>query len=217
MCGRFTLTERQVERVARALAAEVDQAEALHHRPRWNVAPSERHWVVRLEGERRRLRPARFGLDGPRGKLLLNARSETAAERASFRRALADGRCLVPVDGFYEWRRGGGERRPLWFHPPAGGLLLLAGLAAEGDRGLTFAILTTAASGAVAEVHDRMPALLAPEAAEAWLRRGDLSLLAPAPAAALAAREVSLRVNVAGDDGPELLQPPDPPRQLALL
>jgi len=131
-----------------------------------------------------------------------------------FREPFVDGRCLVPADGFYEWQGGRGERRPLWFHDPAGQILSFAGLAAERDGELAFVILTTAADGIVAEVHDRMPAVLAAEAAQAWLSRGDAALLAPAPDG-FVARPVSTKVNVVANDGPELLEPHEP--QLKLL
>jgi putative SOS response-associated peptidase YedK len=185
MCGRFTLTTHEVDDLARALAAEVDRERARFYRPRWNVAPSDEHWIVRLDdARRRRMVPARFGFEGPGGQLLINARGETAAQLPSFRRAFAEGRCLVPADGFYEWTGSRADRRPLWFHDPAGKLLLFAGLATEHTGSLAFVILTTTA---------------------------------PAPATWLLAHEVSARVNAVANDGPELLEPPAPARQLRLI
>jgi putative SOS response-associated peptidase YedK len=218
MCGRFTLTARDIDAAARAFGAEVEREHARLYRPRWNIAPTDPHWIVRLDGAgRRRLVPARFGLDGQGGGLLINARSETAASLPTFRRACADGRCIVPADGFYEWRGARSARQPLWFHDPGGKPLLLAGLATPRDGGLAFVILTTAANERMRPVHDRMPALLSPDAAEAWLARGDMALLAPAPPASLSMREVSPRVNAVSNDGPELLDALEPPRQLTLL
>jgi putative SOS response-associated peptidase YedK len=161
--------------------------------------------------------PARFGFDGPGGKLVINARSETAAALPTFRRAFTEGRCLVPADGFYEWQGGRGERRPLWFHDPAGKHLMFAGLAAERQGGLAFVILTAAANELMRPIHDRMPVLLAPETAGPWLAGGDANLLVPAPDAWLASREVSLKVNAVANDGPELLDPPAPEQQLRFL
>jgi putative SOS response-associated peptidase YedK len=218
MCGRFTLTTRDVDDVARALAAEVERERARLYCPRWNVAPTDEHWVVRLDGTgRRHLLPARFGFEGSGGQLIINARSETASRLPSFRRAFSEGRCLVPADGFYEWRGGRAERRPLWFHHPAGRLLVFAGLVTESLGFSSFVILTTAANDLVRPVHDRMPVLLSTEGAEGWLARPDLDLLAPAPAGWLAAREVSKRVNLVANDGPELLEPPAPAPQLKLI
>lgn len=217
MCGRFTLTTEDVHELAAALRAEVDAELARLHRPRWNVAPTDEHWVVLLEEGRRVLRRARFGVEAPGGRLIINARSETAPSLRPFSAAFQGGRCLVPADGFFEWRGARSERRPCWLHPPCGGLLLLAGLAVECQGSLGFVILTTAANGLVAPLHDRMPALLAPDGAAAWLSGPDVSLLAPAPEGWLAAREVSAAVNAVANDGPELLERPAPARQLKLL
>ncbi len=218
MCGRFTLTTHEVDDIARSLAAEVDREQARLYRPRWNVAPTDEHWIVLLDtAGRRRLVPARFGFEGQGGQLLINARGETASELPSFRRAFAEGRCLVPADGFYEWTGGRTDRRPLWFHDPAGKLLVFAGLAIEHAGSLAFVILTTGANDLVRPLHDRMPVLLSPEGGERWLAHADASFLIPAPAAWLITREVSARVNVVANDGPELLRPPAPVRQLKLI
>ncbi len=218
MCGRFTLTMCEVDDLARSLAAEVDREQARLYRPRWNVAPTDEHWIVLLDAAgRRRLVPARFGFEGQGGQLLINARSETASELPSFRRAFADGRCLVPADGFYEWRGGRADRRPVWFHDPTGKHLVFAGLSTGSAESLAFVILTSAANELVRPLHDRMPVLLSPEGAERWLAHADTSLLIPAPAAWLITREVSARVNVVANDGPELLGPPAPVRQLKLI
>ncbi len=218
MCGRLTLTTRDVYDVARALAAEVDRERARLYRPRWNVAPTDEHWVVLLdEAGQRCLVRARFGFEASGGQLVINARSETAATLPSFRRAFSEGRCLVPADGFYEWSGGRAERQPLWFHDPAGRLLVFAGLVTESHGSPAFVILTTAANDVMRPVHDRMPVLLSPEGAESWLARPDPDLLAPAPAMWLAARAVSKRVNSVANDEPELLEPPAPAPQLKLI
>lgn len=218
MCGRFTLTERDVTAVARSLAAEVESACAKLYRPRWNVAPTDDHWVVRRDkAGQRHLLPARFGFDGVAGQIVINARAETAATLPAFRRPFADGRCLVPADGFYEWRGGRAERRPLWFHDPAGRALVFAGLATERQGALAFVILTTTANKLVRPIHDRMPVLLSPEDAEAWLATPNALVLKSAPHGWLAAREVSPRVNSVTNDGPELLDGPEPQQQMKLL
>jgi putative SOS response-associated peptidase YedK len=215
MCGRFTLTARDIDEAAHAFGAEVAREYAKLYRPRWNVAPTDEHWVVRLGAAgRRHMVPARFGFDGPGGQAIINGRSETAAVLPTFRHAFTEGRCIVPADGFYEWRGARSERRPLWFHDPAGKPLLFAGLATESGNSLAFVILTTAANELMRPIHDRMPALLSPEGAGAWLADGDANLLEPAPGSWLIAREVSLRVNAVANDWPELLDPPAPERQL---
>lgn len=217
MCGRFTLTDREIDLVARRLGAEVDRERARLYRPRWNVAPTNMHWVALVEDGRRRLVPARFGLGGRGGRLVINARAETAAKLRAFRTPYREGRCVVPADGFYEWPGGRGERRPVWFHAAAGALMGFAGLAVPAGDALAFVILTTAANAIVRPLHDRMPVLLSASTVEPWLSRGDASVLAPAPDGWLAAREVSPLVNSPANDGPELLEAAPPGRQLELV
>jgi putative SOS response-associated peptidase YedK len=213
MCGRFTLTRPDLDTLARELGAEVDAEAARLHRPRWNVAPATRSVILLQDGERR-LVSARFGTDAPGGRFVINARSETAARLRSFRNAFAHARCVVLADGFYEWPGDRGDRRPVWFHPPGGGLLLLAGLAFDGAG---FVVLTTGANELIHPLHDRMPVLLSHDGAERWLTRPDDALLVPASTGALVAREVSERVNDVANDGPDLLDAPRPRRQLTLL
>jgi putative SOS response-associated peptidase YedK len=217
MCGRFTLTNADVRALVKELCAELDRARPPPDRPRWNVAPSDLHLLVRLEQGRRLLLPARFGWAGRRGAPLLNARAETAAHLPTFRGAWRIGRCLVPADGFYEWMGPARARRPHWYHRPDGALLLLAGLCREEPGGLSFAILTTAANAVVRPAHDRMPALLSREAAERWLAEAEPGPLLPAPDDWLLATEVSPRVNAVANDDPACLEPPPPPAQGSLF
>ncbi len=216
MCGRFTLTERDLASLARAWAAELDAALAAGWRPRYNVAPGDAHLVLREGGGARRLERATFGLPAPGGKLHLNARIETAAVKAAFRDALAGRRCAVPADGFFEWEGPPRARLPTWFHRPDGRPLLFAGIWAERpDGGLAFAILTTRANALVAPLHDRMPVLLPEERLAAWLAAP--LALGPAPEGALAARPVSSRVSSVAFDDPACVDPRDPERQLRLV
>lgn len=205
---------------ARTIVAN-PKAAALY-RPRYNIAPSTVHPVLRAQGGRRELVPAtwgfvgRFARGGAAPSLLANARAESARTKPTFRGAFAAHRCVVPADGFYEWTGPKGARRPTWFHPAGGGLLRLAGLyqpAKDPDTGEIdrFTILTTEASADVAPVHDRMPVLLEPGDVDLWLGDGAdaeraEALLRPAPRGFLAARAVSPRVNTVGHDDPSLLQ-----------
>jgi len=218
MCGRFTLTASDIEALARELSAELDRVLAAGWRPRYNAAPSDLHPVLRLEAGGRRLVAARFGFTGRDGKRIINARSETAGRLPMFRRPFQEGRCVVPVDGFYEWVAERGARRPRWLHPPEGGLLLLAGLWREEAGGApAFAILTTPANEVVRGLHGRMPALLTDAEATAWLAAPDPSLLRPAPEERLVATPVSTRVNSVANDDPACLAPPEPEAQGRLL
>jgi putative SOS response-associated peptidase YedK len=229
MCGRFTLTRKDFRALAAELEASFDDAVESMYRPRYNIAPTDQHWIVRDKREQRQLLPAKFGLvnswakDAGGAARQINARSETALSRPAFREAFERRRCVVPADGFFEWVGAKEARRPIWFHSPEGGLLLFAGLyeswqnpkTSEWTR--TFSILTTSANEIVAPVHDRMPVLLDRGQLEDWLHvpgrnaqahAEDLrKLLAPAAEATLVATEVSRRANSVANDDEACLAP----------
>jgi putative SOS response-associated peptidase YedK len=149
----------------------------------------------------------------------INARSETVATSPMFRAALAKRRCIVPAAAFYEWRASPGGKEPFAIARADGDPLAFAGLW-EGWRGpdgevlRTFAILTTAANGEMAALHDRMPVILEPETWPVWLgeAEGDpASLLRPAPSGILCIWPVGRAVGNVRNDGPELLLPHVPP------
>lgn len=215
MCGRFTLTERNLVRLAAALGAAVDPGVAAAWRPRYNLAPGQPALLLRDAGGPR-LEAARFGIaPGKGGPLRFNARAETAATSPAFRAPWAARRCAIPADGFYEWSGAARDRRPIWFRDPAGRPLLFAGLfEPEEGGGLGFAILTTAANGPVSALHDRMPVLLGPERLAAWL--SEAALPGPAAEDALAGTPVSSRVNVVANDD-EACVAPHVERQLRLI
>lgn len=195
-------------------------------RPRYNLAPSQDAAVVRSENGERRLSLLRWGLippwapDANIGHRLINARIETAAVKPAFRAAFARRRCLVPADGFYEWRREGAVRQPwlitrrdgtpiafagLWerWQVPEGAAL--RGALAErrpGEVVETFTILTTQANVALRPLHHRMPVILSAEAFGPWLA-GETVRLGPAPDDGLTMRRVDLRVNNPRNDDPE--------------
>lgn len=227
MCGRVTLTTKGYEALLGLLDAEADPADAALYRPRYNVAPTDLHWQVRASAGKRRLEPARWGLprSSPAGGVLVNARAETVAKQ--LRRSFAERRCLVPADGFFEWTGPRKARRPFWFHRPGSALLLLAGVyePGPGERPC-FTVVTTAARGEVARIHDRMPFLLSEEGAREWLETSprDAERLLHLPVdVPLLATEVSPRVNsVANDDesclaAPGPTEPPEPRGQLGLF
>jgi putative SOS response-associated peptidase YedK len=236
MCGRFTLTIEDRELIASLLGiptSEVDDS----WQPRWNIAPMQAHWIVRPAAnlEDRELAHATWGLvnswerDRKGGARQINARSESLTERPAFRDAFRSRRCLVPADGFYEWTGSREARRPFWFHRPDDELLMFAGLYAEAQLPgevsptTTFTIVTTPASGAVRQIHDRMPAILeSSEAADEWLTPGQeaehlSALLRPAAPELLVARAVSHRVNAVAFDDPSCLVEAESETQGALL
>src|SRR4051812_34752989 len=116
MCARMTLSRRELAEIADELDALYDAAAASRYRPRYNIAPTDAHPLLRLEGSARRLELGRWGFAREGRPLLINARAETARSRDAFRAAFARQRCVVPADGFYEWSSADGERRPVWLH-----------------------------------------------------------------------------------------------------
>ncbi len=232
MCGRFTLTLHHFGAVADSLQAVIDPELLQSYRPRYNIAPGQRHWMLRSESGRREIVAADWGLINSWAKdpsvayRQINARAETVASRPAFRQAFRRRRCLLPADGFYEWRGPQKAREPHWFHAPDGSLLLLAGLyegwtAPEtGEVKTTFTILTTEANEVVRPVHHRMPVLVAQDQIDGWLtgdRPGEL--LAPAPVKVLTGQPASPRVNSVRNDDPACLvrTEAEAPRQLKLL
>jgi putative SOS response-associated peptidase YedK len=220
MCGRYAMT--LPPEAARRLFG---YGETPNFPPRYNIAPTQPIAVViaDLDGSRH-FRLVRWGLipgwskDATTQSLLFNARSETAADKPSFRAAMRHRRCLVPADGFFEWKRQGEARFPYYIRRRDGGPMAFAGiwetwLGADGSEIDTGAILTTAANGLMARLHDRMPVILPPESWADWLdcanhRPEDVrELTRPAPDDLLEAIAVSERVNAVRNDDGGLLEP----------
>jgi putative SOS response-associated peptidase YedK len=218
MCSRYNLTSPP-EAVRAYFAHQSDHV----FPPRYNIAPTQPVLIVRAAAKGgRELVLVRWGLIPPwvkdprRFSTLINARSETAAEKPSFRGAVRHKRCLVPADGFYEWSGTPGQRRPHLVRPRKGGPIAFAGLfehwtGADGSELETMAILTVAANATVAVIHDRMPAILAPGKHAPWLDcRGvdtgrAVALLEPAADDLLEVVEVGERLNNPRNEGAELL------------
>lgn len=256
MCGRYASIKAPADLADEFRAVDVTDGAV---QPDYNVAPTknivavvERHprdaeGVPDPDTTERSLRVLRWGLvpfwskDAKAGARMINARSETAATKPSFRRALAARRCLLPAEGWFEWQRGENHKQPYYTHYQDGSSLAMAGVweywkpeqdpeNRYPDGLVTASVLTTAAVGVLAQVHDRMPLVLAPSAWDAWLdpdagTDAVASLLVPPPAelvAALELRPVSAMVNNVRNNGPELLDPLPPdtladPLQLDLL
>lgn len=218
MCGRFTLTRSAAE-----IAEHFGLAAAPALAPRFNVAPTQRVLVVREVQGTREAAALHWGLvpfwaQHPRDAAKhINARVETLAERPAFREAAEHRRCLVPADGFYEWRGARGVREPFHIALAQGELFAMAGLwerwqPRDGAALESVAIVTTAATPSLAPLHDRMPLLVDPEGYDAWLdpsARDVAAVLARLPAArgaALRLRRVSTRVNDIRNDDPRCLE-----------
>jgi len=231
MCGRFS-QQRPASELAEIFAAE-PLADELG--PRYNVAPTDEAYVVVQRAERRAVVAYRWGLiphwaDSPKvASRMFNARAETLTRSPAFSDALRRKRCLVPVDGFYEWQRLDGRRQPFTIGRADRRPLALAGLwsgwrdrsggAVDGDGGTavvrTFTIVTTRPNDQLASLHDRMPVVVPERAWDLWLDPdiGDLAelrgLFEPTDEIQLRIDPVRDLVNNVRNDGPELVEPMD--------
>jgi putative SOS response-associated peptidase YedK len=219
MCGRFSLVvpERFFSRVF--LFEDLPEMQ-----PDYNIPPGVDIWAVRKsppskEAEVARLR---WGLvpfwakDPKIGNRMINARSETAAEKPAFRAAFKSRRCLIPADGFFEWKRNGKSRTPYYIHLKDQKPFAMAGLwerwtSPDGADLDTCTILTTTPNERMQELHDRMPVILQEDTMETWLDEktslDDLHRLTmPYPAGNMTAYPVSFLVNSPRNNGPECLE-----------
>jgi putative SOS response-associated peptidase YedK len=226
MCGRFAFYS-PAEAITRLFG--VRGAAAVE--PRWNIAPTSYVPVVRLdEAGARRLSMLYWGLiphwakEKSIGARMINARAETLAEKPSFRTAYKRRRCLVLADGWYEWKLEAGAKQPYFIHAADGEPFAMAGLweswvETPGEPPLeSCAIVTTEASGSLAEVHHRTPVVLDAVNYDLWLdcsapaasaanAAAVASLLHAAAEGRMAVRRVSRKVSNARNEGPELLEP----------
>ncbi|TXG92595.1 SOS response-associated peptidase [Rhodococcus rhodnii] len=224
MCGRY-VTGRDPALLAQDLEA-IDDTAGSWDGPRWNVAPTTSVPVLASPRGERRIRMMRWGLvpqwaDPAAGSVLFNARVETLLEKASFASAARRRRALVPMEAWYEWAGEGRDARPYAVRRPDAATFTVAGLweyrrdpdAPGAPPLVSLAIVTTAASGALREIHPRMPLVVAPDHRAAWLdcSTGDVPADVPAAAdsaaRALAPYRVSRRVGSIRHDDPSLLEP----------
>ena len=239
MCGRYTITRQ--EGLIEELEAVVDPQMAASEwwKPRFNVAPTQPAPVVTLKDGVRTLELMRWGLvpfwgtkPGARPPLMINARIESVDTKRVFRDALERKRCLVPADGFYEWKKlGSKKKQPMYIHPGDHRFFAFAGLwaRAKTDEGElhSFAIITGPANELVEKIHDRMPVVLDRSTWNAWLDPsldgdGARALLTVPPVGDWTAEPVSTYVNVADHEGeqciaPVIEEPAEPPRQRSLF
>ncbi|MDZ7677315.1 MAG: SOS response-associated peptidase [Acidimicrobiales bacterium] len=225
MCGRY-VSSTPADQLASYFGATLTAEELLD--PEYNVAPTRAVWTVFADGEARRLDLARWGLvpfwakDLSIGNRMINARAETVAEKNAFKKAFRRQRCIVPADGFYEWTRPEGQKKkqPWFVHRPDGEPFAFAGLwetwrgpDREDEPLRTCTILTGPANEKMAEIHDRMPVMLAPDAWSTWLdpQVDDPDLLGrflvPAPPQLISFHPVSTEVNNTRNHGAHLVEP----------
>jgi putative SOS response-associated peptidase YedK len=221
MCGRFTLSYREARILATELGVRVESL--TEYRPRYNIAPTDSHWIVRNHYEDREVLQAKWGLvnfwvtDRKQAFKNVNARAETIQTLPTFREAFEERRCVVPADGFVEWTGEKDARQPIWYHRPDGRLIYFAGLyeswrPAPGEKERTFTIITTTPNSLIEPIHNRMAVILEDEIIDDWLyvRQSSASVIAllrPARDDLLAATPVSSRVNSVKNDDPECLAP----------
>lgn len=228
MCGRYSLAGPDPS----TLRDRFPLGERVEVRRRFNVAPGDQVLTVTTDRDGApRGEVLRWGLvphwaadPATLGLKLINARSETMAEKASFRDAFERRRCLVLADGFYEWeKRPDGTKQPWWVTRPDGEPFAFAGLWAtwrgrpDVEPLRTCAIVTTRASAALAHIHDRMPVMLPPGAEEAWLDHGTPPAVLRelcVPLEDTGTRALGAAVNDARYDGPDCLEPAAPPLTL---
>ncbi|HZK06285.1 MAG TPA: SOS response-associated peptidase [Actinomycetaceae bacterium] len=224
MCGRYA-SFRQAQELADIFEIDVVSPVAESLPPSWNVAPTQAARIVREEAPReelvRILDAGKWGLvptwakDESIGNRLINARSETITEKPSFRGPAIYSRCVVPVEGYYEWKAAPPGRRaktPYFIHAADGGPIALAGLTTLWrDELRTFTIATRAASGDIAEIHDREPAMLRPEDVAEWLNPSQrdphaVAAMLSGPRPAVVFHEVSTEVNAPRNNTPHLVE-----------
>ncbi len=224
MCGRYVFYEYQ-ELSERLTNVSLDTAFFEHFNPTWNAAPTQDLPVIVEDGEIAAVRAMTWGLiprwtkPGERPKVApINARSETIAEKPMFRSLVKSRRCVVPSNGFYEWKKTASGKQPYLIESTNGQLMLFAGLYDEartedGEPLESFTIVTTSSNEAMSDLHDRMPVILEDhDAVEAWLdpTLNEFEplehLLKPAPDESIRVYPVSRAVNNARHNGPDLIE-----------
>lgn len=218
MCGRYTLTASP-----EALRNLFRYAERPNFPPRYNIAPTQPVAVVRFLNGQRQFVLMRWGLlpswvkDPKAFSLIVNARGENVMDKPAFRAAMKRRRCLIPADGFYEWKAGGSRKQPYYIRARSGEPLALAGLwetwtGPNGEELDTVAIVTTGANRTLSPLHDRMPVIVPPEAFDLWLDTDNVdvttavALITPASESLLAVWPVSTDVNRVANDNASLIQ-----------
>jgi putative SOS response-associated peptidase YedK len=203
MCGRYALHSNP-----EVVALLFGLSEVPAYTPRYNIAPSAEVLIVR-QSEAATVRwglVPRWAKDPAIGVKMKNARAESVAEKPSFRESYRKRRCLIPANGFYEWKPENGLKQPYYIYPSGGALFAFAGLWEQWNDLQTCTIITTGANEKMAAVADRMPVIVSPAEYSEWLSGNEVPLRA-CPDSAMDIRRVSRAVNNARLDTPTLLDP----------
>jgi len=218
MCGRYTITS-----APEAIRALFRYPEQPNFPPRYNVAPTQPIPIVRSVEGKRQFALVRWGLlpswvkDPKTFALLVNARGESITDKPAFRAAMKRRRCLIPADGFYEWKAVAGRKQPFFVRLKSGAPMAFAGLwecwtGPNGEELETAAIVTTNANRTLSAIHSRMPVIVPPEGFDLWLNCAEVdaqtaaALIAPAPDNLLEAYVVSTAVNRTANDNAKLVE-----------
>jgi putative SOS response-associated peptidase YedK len=233
MCGRYTLTSQEglVEDFEAVLDPDAPKNE--WWKARFNVAPTQDAPVVRLRDGVRTIEMMRWGLvpfwggkQGAKPPLMINARLESIETKSMFKDALERRRCLIPADGFFEWKKAGKHKTPMWIHPEDHRYFAFAGLWAKAktDAGElhSYTIITGPPNPLVSPIHDRMPVILDRKAWAAWLDPATAAhaareLLVVPPVTGWSAEPVSPWVNSADHDDPKCIELAAGPAQGSLF
>ena len=207
MCGRFSCSSLSIEKELIELGVQF--APNLF-KPRFNISPTQNHHIVLKYQHQLHLYPATWGISPPwlkDSKVLFNAKYETVLEKKSFQSAFGSHRCLIPVDGFYEWKKEGGKNQPYWIHQEQLSLFYLGGFCFVKENNVYFVILTVPAQSSVKSVHDRQPLIIPNHYAQTWFSAQaliDYELIKTFQTP-LQIRKVSNKVNSGSFDAPEAI------------
>lgn len=221
MCGRYPIDLTEAGEIFRQLPL----TNFIEFEPNWNAAPSQQLPVIIDVDGGLQMHPMQWGLipswikPGEKPKVTpINARSETIAEKPMFRNLVKRRRCLVPANGFYEWKRTGGPKQPYLIHLAGEPIMLMAGLydvhsGVDGEKQPSYTIITGPPNNVMAEIHDRMPMIIRPDDVELWMDTDiqELAplepLLQPLPDDEISMYAVSTAVNSVKNNYPELTEP----------
>lgn len=221
MCGRFTL-QIPIEELKEIFA--LVEAPTAPFKPRYNIAPTQQIPIIRQYADcTNHLDSLRWGLipswaKEPQPAPLINARSETISVKPTFKHGIRYQRCLIPTSGFYEWKREGDHKTPMFIHFKDNSPMIFAGIweswkAPEGQTIASCSILTTASNELIAQLHDRQPVIIHLSEFSNWLDRDMRDpeklkhLYKPFPPETMEIYQVSTQVNNAKNEGPDLINP----------
>jgi putative SOS response-associated peptidase YedK len=218
MCGRYTITITEDELIARYM---IEEPTNRYHTPRYNVTPTNRVPVILNDEGALKLDAFRWGLvpfwakDLKIGYSMINARADTVTVKPAFKNAFKQRRCLIPADGFYEWKKIGSDKQPYRILMKDERIFSMAGLwetwnSPEGEKIYSCTIITTDPNDLMVDIHDRMPMILSIEDEKKWLDKEqsveDLkAMLQPFPAEEMKAYPVSKDVGSVKNQNEELI------------